>query len=335
MEDISVCRAAYLIPFVEVLRDVGTPIERELERGKLPLAVEESPEDFVSNAMALEFLARNERREGIDDLGWLWSQRFSASDMGAELMGALSSIPTVRARLHGLSELIKLEDSDTLVGLIETNGRAEIFCDGAPPDGLVGASISEWTQVSVLIEVIRTIAGRLWTPDEIRFRSDFRVCDAARAAHPDTRFIKRANHTSIVVPSSLLATGTATCGPSVAYKPSLSADNDAFGQIKRLLRPYLRAAPPKIDLFAEVAGTSPRTLQRRLNQHGTSYSSLIETTRFEMATEMLSLPDARLIDVAMTLGYENQSNFGRSFRRIAGISPGKYRRQMLSQDRAA
>jgi AraC-like DNA-binding protein len=62
---------------------------------------------------------------------------------------------------------------------------------------------------------------------------------------------------------------------------------------------------------------------------------LIETTRFEMATEMLQDPKMNLIDVAMTLGYENQSNFGRSFRRIAGISPGKYRRQTLLQDRVA
>jgi AraC-like DNA-binding protein len=54
-----------------------------------------------------------------------------------------------------------------------------------------------------------------------------------------------------------------------------------------------------------------------------------------MASEMLQDPDIQLIDVAMTLGYENQSNFGRSFRRIAGISPGKYRRQMLIPDRVA
>jgi transcriptional regulator GlxA family with amidase domain len=62
---------------------------------------------------------------------------------------------------------------------------------------------------------------------------------------------------------------------------------------------------------------------------------LIETTRFEMASEMLQDPDIQLIDVATTLGYENQSNFGRSFRRIAGISPGKYRRDLLLKDRAA
>ncbi|MEP4987133.1 MAG: helix-turn-helix transcriptional regulator [Paracoccaceae bacterium] len=335
MENISTCRAAYLIPFIDVLRDIGTPVERELERGHLPTEVEESPEDFVSNNLAMEFLARNERREGIGDLGWLWAQRFSASNMSADLMGALSNLPTIHARLHGLSKLIKLEDSTARVGIIKTDDSAEIFCDGAPPDGIDGIPISEWTQVTVLIEVIRTILGQTWTPDEIRFKSDFKVCDAARMANPNTRFINRANHTSIVVPSSMLATAKTTCVLSEANEFNCLSDHDTIDKITRLLRPYLRAAAPNINLFAEVAGTSPRTLQRKLSQYGTSYSELIDTTRFEMATEMLEDPNTHLIDVAMTLGYENQSNFGRSFRRIAGTSPGKYRRDLLSQENAA
>jgi len=90
-----------------------------------------------------------------------------------------------------------------------------------------------------------------------------------------------------------------------------------------------------MTMFAEILDVSPRSLQRQLQQAGTSFSDLIETTRFEMTTEILAASDTSLIDVAMTLGYENQSNFGRSFRRVAGISPGKFRREMFGQERAA
>jgi AraC-like DNA-binding protein len=335
MDNISVCRAAYLIPFIEVLRDIGAPVERELELGKLPAQVEEAPGDFVSNYLALDFLARNERRESINDLGWLWAQRFSSSVFSTELTDALRSLPTVKTRLEGLARLIKLEDTDTRVGIINSEGRAEIYCDGSAPEGLNGEAISEWTQVMVLIEAVRSITGKTWTPDEIRFKSDFNVCRAARAANPNTRFIRRSSHTSIIVPSSVLAASKQTYGAA----PTLSsdvvpADDDPTVHLKRLLRPYLRAAAPKIDVFADIAGTSQRTLQRKLKQYGISYSQILETTRFEMATEMLADPNAKLMDVAMTLGYENQSNFGRSFRRIAGISPGKYRRNLQSQGHA-
>jgi AraC-like DNA-binding protein len=187
----------------------------------------------------------------------------------------------------------------------------------------------------VLIEIVRGIAGKTWSPDEIRFRSDFKVCNAAREANPNTRFINQSSHTSIVFPSSLLAASKATFGMASLPSPSVPTDPDVSYHLKRLLRPYLRVKAPKIDLLAEIAGTSPRTLQRKLKQSGTSYSELIETTRFELAMEMLKDTDTRLVEIAMELGFENQSNFGRNFKRIAGISPGRYRRDMLRQDCAA
>ena len=75
MDKISTCRAAYLIPFLEILRDIGTPVERELARAKLPTMVEETPDEFVSNILAMEFLGRIALREGLDDLGWLWIEQ--------------------------------------------------------------------------------------------------------------------------------------------------------------------------------------------------------------------------------------------------------------------
>ena len=56
--------------------------------------------------------------------------------------------------------------------------------------------------------------------------------------------------------------------------------------MKRLIRPYLRDGVPQNRLFAEMLDVSPRSLQRKLQQAGTSFSDLIETTRFEMAAEM-------------------------------------------------
>ena len=56
--------------------------------------------------------------------------------------------------------------------------------------------------------------------------------------------------------------------------------------MKRLIRPYLREGTPKITMFAEILDVRPRSLQRKLQHAGTSFSDMIETTRFEMAAEM-------------------------------------------------
>lgn len=334
MDKISTCRAAYLIPFIDVLRDIGAPVERELAKAKLPTMIEETPDDLVSNILAMEFLDRTASREGVDDLGWHWVKRFSASDFSAELLAALQPLPTVKARLDCLSNLIALEDSDTRVGAIGFNGSAEIYCD-AKSSETPSDPISEWTQVTVLIEAVRSITGENWSPDEIRFKSDFSVCDDAREAHPNTRFLAQSAHTSIIMPSSVLAASKLTCAAAQLPEPNIPDKLHGTENLKRLIRPYLREGTPKIEMLAEIMGVSPRSLQRKLQQAGTSFSDLIETTRFEMAAEILAASDTPLIDVAMTLGYENQSNFGRSFRRFAGISPGRYRREMFGRERAA
>lgn len=334
MEEISTCRAAYLLPFIDILRDIGAPVTRELELAKLPTIIEETPDEFLSNLLAINFLAKSERREGIDDLGWIWSQQFCSSTFSTELVYALAGMPTVKARLDGFSRLSRLEDSGVDIGIIDADGMVEVFCDTPGSYNLNGEHISEWTQVAVLLEVVRSITGSTLSPDEIRFKSDFNVCNAAREANPNTKFQVWSAHTSIVMPSSVLATCNISCGTGFGIEPNISEDLDGVDSLKRLIRPYLREAVPKVDLFAEIVGTSPRSLQRRLNQAGTSYSELVETTRFEMAIEMLKDPDIRLIEVAMALGYENQSNFGRSFRRIAGIGPGKHRREMFTQSLA-
>ena len=334
MDKVSTCRAAYLIPFLDVLRDIGAPVERELEKARLPTMVEETPDDLICSTLAVDFLHTSALREGIDDLGWLWVQKFSASDFSVELLAAMRTLPTVKSRLDCLSDLIKLEDSNVRVGVAGFNGSAEIYCDAKSLDEPEDP-ISEWTQVSVLIDTIRSVTGDMWSPDEIRFKSDFSVCDAAREANPNTRFLSQSAHTSIIIPSSVLAASKLTCG--IEQVPELSIPEIMGGteNLKRLIRPYLRERAPKIEVLAEIMGVSPRSLQRKLKQSGSSYSELIETTRFEMAAEKLKCPDIPLIDIAMMFGYENQANFGRSFRRVAGISPGRYRREMFGWERAA
>ena len=77
--------------------------------------------------------------------------------------------------------------------------------------------------------------------------------------------------------------------------------------------------------IAELLGISPRTLQRRLADEGTSYSEVVQRVRYNIAAEMLRDSHMRVIDVANALGYEDASNFSRFFRRVASITPRHYR----------
>lgn len=334
MEQISTCRAAYLAPFNEVMREIGAPVERMLARAKLPTLLEETPDEHISNVLASRFAEDCAQQEGIRDLGWLAANRYSESTLSKDLLSVLNCLPTVKSRLDRFAVLSHLESSEVRVGVIQSGANSEIYCDYTEPDKLVGLQNFDWTQVMVLIQIVRSIMGNAWSPETISFKSNFSVCNAAHEAYPNTRFVSNAKHSSITVPSVILSKSTASNLPIVSPERLEFSSDDNLSNFKHLLRPYLREGTPKLEMFAEIVGKRPRTLQRNFQQTGCSYSELVEITRFEMAIDMLKNLDVSLIEIAMNVGYENQSNFGRSFKRISGTSPGAYRRQVLGQEQS-
>ena len=82
---------------------------------------------------------------------------------------------------------------------------------------------------------------------------------------------------------------------------------------------------PSIDLVAEKLNFSQRSLQRKLNDSGTSYKHLVENIRQAMAEQYLNQNQLSLGEISYLLGFANVANFSRAFKRWKGISPGAYR----------
>lgn len=92
----------------------------------------------------------------------------------------------------------------------------------------------------------------------------------------------------------------------------------------------LRCLPSGEPSLAEVAKQlhcSVRSLQRKLAAEGLSFKSLVESTRYELAQAYLRNSAHSLTEIAFLLGFSDQSNFNRAFRRWANVSPGVYREQ--------
>jgi AraC-like DNA-binding protein len=92
-----------------------------------------------------------------------------------------------------------------------------------------------------------------------------------------------------------------------------------------VVTPYLRECSPSIELDAEMAGTSVRTLQRHLQESGLSYSGLLKDVRYSAAARLLDETDASVLEIALEVSYEDPSHFARAFRRVVGLSPRQFR----------
>ena len=70
---------------------------------------------------------------------------------------------------------------------------------------------------------------------------------------------------------------------------------------------------------------SLRTLQRRLEQAGTSFAEVLESVRHQVALHYVNETNAPLAEVAFTLGYADMPSFLRAFKRWTGKRPSELR----------
>lgn len=76
-----------------------------------------------------------------------------------------------------------------------------------------------------------------------------------------------------------------------------------------------------LDALAKSMGQSRRSLQRRLREHGTSHRELLDDVRKSLALRLLKETDASLFEIAMLLGFSDQSAFQRAFKRWTQTTP--------------
>lgn len=82
---------------------------------------------------------------------------------------------------------------------------------------------------------------------------------------------------------------------------------------------------------ASMVNVSSRSLRRKLEQQGTSYRHLRDSTRYQAACELLDNTTLSLAVIAEQLGYADVRSFRRAFKRWSGLLPSDYRRRPRSE----
>jgi AraC-like DNA-binding protein len=93
------------------------------------------------------------------------------------------------------------------------------------------------------------------------------------------------------------------------------------------LHAVLDAHLPELALpaVAKQLGMSPRSLQRKLRELGTSFQAERNLAQVRVAQRLMSQTDATLSQIALDVGCHSLQHFSTLFRRIAGETPSQWR----------
>lgn len=101
---------------------------------------------------------------------------------------------------------------------------------------------------------------------------------------------------------------------------------DIVNQVHMMIRTLLPSGELSESLVADRLNLPQHQLQRKLLLENLSYKTLLNETRHDMALQYIANVDIPLNEIAYLLGFSEQSNFNRAFKRWTGKTPGQYRK---------
>lgn len=104
---------------------------------------------------------------------------------------------------------------------------------------------------------------------------------------------------------------------------------DIVQQVERAALELMPSGDATEQKIAATLNMSGRSMQRRLSEEGTNFTHILQATREKMSAHYIRENKLTLSEIAYLLGFSEQANFSRAFKRWYDCSPTEYRKEML------
>ncbi|MCG8611575.1 MAG: AraC family transcriptional regulator [Pseudomonadales bacterium] len=268
----------------------------------------------------------------LDDplLGLHLGQTVSVQHLG--IVGAiLLASNTFSQALERLRRYQRLIFDATPIRLHTGDGWMEVLWDISE---YLPGQLVEMTGYTVMVQFTRSLIRGTVNPIEVRFAhaaagdpKDFETffgCPVAfERPDPGLRFSLELLQQPLKSPDpALIALLEQHANERLAALP---AQVEIIDQVRRAIAHILREGEPGIDKISAQLNCSPRTLQRRLGDAGSSFRYELNLVRHELAVSYLHDSRLQIVDIALLLGYSEHSAFTRAFKEWTGCTPQQVR----------
>lgn len=111
-----------------------------------------------------------------------------------------------------------------------------------------------------------------------------------------------------------------------------ASEEDFLNQLQQQLLMAMKDGNAQASYVAKAMGYSLRSFYRKLAEQGYSYRSVLAGLRRRLAKKYLADAALSYSDIAMLLGYSEQSAFIRAFKDWMGVTPGEFRRERNAEN---
>ena len=313
-------------------KHANEPAEQILAEVGLELGLFADPDNSISFVKLGQLLNLCVKRTGIAHFGLLVGQQTGPTSVG-QLAELMVHAPNVGTALHSMILHVCLNDRGVVPTLTAEYGVAKLGSAVYIPMHEGIRQIADAT-LTIMCNLLRALCGEAWAPAEVRFSHT-----QPRNTKPYESFFQaplvfEADENALVFPARWLQQPLPgadikqhilTLKRLTTIEAGMGIDFDE--QIYSILRPLIVSQTCSSEHLARMLSLHPRTLNRRLQDHGTSYREIVGKLRYEVAMQLLLDTNMPLIKISTILGYADASVFTRAFRRWSGVTPSTWRIQ--------
>jgi AraC-like DNA-binding protein len=297
------------------------------------------PEQLLHPTLSLalpnycQVLEEAARQTGCDNFGLRYGQQFQPKALGLLGYVGLCSA-TLEEALANFAQAFPYHQHSTLIRLVD-QGECYSF-DYLVQHGAIGKrrQDAELT-MGMAMNLVRHVLGDQWAPRAVAFEharpQDWQ--EHRDVFQADVSFAQPFN--SILVPKHEIV-GKPMPGSDpmllMVVKDAIRqlgdngrAGDDLLTQARHAISTTLHLVEPSLERLASTLQLPQWMIQRKLREHGVTFTQLLDQIRQEMALRHLRQQDLSVSELAPLLGYSETSAFSRAFRRWFGVSPRQWR----------
>ena len=333
MRSITLTPALLFKAAATALDNLGLSSERVIEKLNLPLWQHYESHSKVPGSHFYTLVGQAAETLGAEEFGYLvasYTPITALDDFGQQIGQSLTVYEAVKtfnrlyAQMSSIDRFWSVEDGE---GLWWLRKRVQV-ADRA------GRQQVELGALNYMIQTVRLGAGPNWAPEKIYLEAESLPSMARLSEFGNAAICEWQKVSGFLIPRSLFARSLSAERSSTLplndSKLFSEAPSREFSEaLRQIVRSYLSFGHPRIEEIADVTGMGVRALQRHLKKNGLTFKRVVDQARFQVAADLLRDPHVRLVDIAHELGYADQANFNRAFRRFTGTSPSEYRLRLL------
>jgi AraC-like DNA-binding protein len=253
------------------------------------------------------------------------------SDLGALGYAWLAS-SSIRKAINRMERYSTTVGDRASIVCTNTQDGLKVVLHQKPREADVRELVADFV-MSIIMDMSRFNAGSSLMPVEVTLRRDqpecamryidFYGCEAIFEAGEDS-FTFAAEDADRPLPTSNKQLAGLHDQVLAQQLASLNRNNIA-ARCEAFILENLTSGDISAEQIAQGLHMTPRTLARRLEDQGSSVTSIVDEVRRELASRYLADPMKSVTEVAFLLGFAHPSSLSRASTRWFGVSPIEYR----------